>query len=210
MMAHPLDGRFEGFGGSVALCVQGDGVRAHTGTGGREWAGGRRADGGQRVLAKVRGRRRFLVHGTSGEWAVATRRASTAGLSVSSSMFGGCCATATASRAAASLVAAAVLPPLSSATACWRANSLRRSSSAVSIFWPIHSSIDGLIISRMRVSIVISATAAHVHWGRVGGEGGGGARRLELHRFYAKRRPNRSGPARLGFGFGLIWQGASG
>ena len=59
--------------------------------------------------------------------------------------------------------AAAVPSPLSanvsSATACWRANSLRRSSSAVSIFWPIHSSIDGLIISRTRPSIVISATA---------------------------------------------------
>ena len=57
--------------------------------------------------------------------------------------------------------AAAVPSPLSanvsSATACWRANSLRRSSSAVSIFWPIHSSIDGLIISRTRPSIVISA-----------------------------------------------------
>ena len=53
MMAHPL----EGFGAcsvssSVALCVQGDGVRACTGTRKRERVGGRTAATGQRVKCR--------------------------------------------------------------------------------------------------------------------------------------------------------------
>ena len=61
------------------------------------------------------------------------------------------------SAAAVAQLATAVGLPLCSAAACLCASSLRRSSSAASIFRPIHSSNAGLIISRTRSSIEVSS-----------------------------------------------------